>query len=31
LREALRELFAVIADFHGRENNQSSYGCRGQW
>jgi hypothetical protein len=21
----------IIADFHGRENNQSSYGCRGQW
>ena len=19
------------ADFRGRENNQSSYGCRGQW
>jgi hypothetical protein len=19
------------ADFHGRENNQSSYDCRGQW
>jgi hypothetical protein len=22
---------AINADFHGRENNQSSYGCRGQW
>ena len=21
----------LTADFHGRENNQSSYGCRGQW
>jgi hypothetical protein len=24
-------VFPFIADFHGRENNQSSYGCRGQW
>jgi hypothetical protein len=30
-RSEWQDVRYINADFHGRENNQSSDGCRGQW